>query len=290
MNGVVTVDGFLRIGGVAGNDVSLSGGASGTLGSASVVINTGKRLTFSRSDSHTVGNSIAGGGDVYIGSAGIAGTGSQVLTYNGTATYTGGTSVSSGKLLVNGSLGNTTVNVASGASLGGSGTIAGAVNVSGVLSPGASVATLSTGALSFNSGSTFAYEMDSTVGLGSGADLHTVSGNLNLTGTVALSLADLATGGPTVAFAESTVFTLINYTGLWNGGYFTFESSALADGDTFIAGLNTWRIDYNATTGGANFAGEHIAGNFVNITAVPEPAEILIGGVGLLLLLRRRRL
>jgi autotransporter-associated beta strand protein len=289
MDGVVTVDTFVRVGGVAGNDVSLSGGASGTLGAASVVINSGKRLTFSRTDSHIVANSISGGGDLYVGSTGITGTGSQVLTYNGSATYTGNTSVSAGKLLVNGSLGNTTVTVASGATLGGTGTIAGAVNVSGVLAPGASVASFSTGALSFSSGSSFSYELDSTVGLGSAADLQSVNGGLDLSGTVTLVLADLATGGPAVAFAQNTVFTLINYTGLWNGGFFTWNSQSLADGDTFTAGLNVWQIDYNATSGGTNFAGEYVAGNFVNITAVPEPAAGLIGGLGVLLLLRRRR-
>jgi MYXO-CTERM domain-containing protein len=158
-----------------------------------------------------------------------------------------------------------------------------------VLSPGASVETLATGTLSFTTGSSFAYEVDSTVGLSTGADLQTVSGDLNLTGTVDLTLADLATGGPALAFAENTVFTLINYTGSWNSGTFTFDGNALADGGTFTAGLNTWIIDYDATTGGSNFSGEYLAGSFVNITAVPEPVAALLGGLGLLTLLRRRR-
>ena len=277
----------VRVGGVGGESSSISAGNAGSIGTAAVT-NDGT-LTFSRSDSHTVAATISGGGAVRIGSTGITGSDTQVVTFSASHNYTGSTTVGAGTLLVNGSLGNTTVGVDAGGTLGGTGTIAGAVNVSGVLAPGASIETFATGDLSFTTGSTFAYEVDSTVGLSIGADLQKVTGTLSLSGVTELTLVDLATGGPAVAFAQDTVFTLINYTGSWNNGLFTYGGNELANGGTFNDGLNTWQIDYDAITGGSNFSGEYVAGNFVNITAVPEPAAALLGGVGMLMLLRRRR-
>ncbi len=273
LNGFSNSIGGLDDGGTSSGVIRNDGAASSILSVGS----SGANTTFSG----TIQNGVS--------SVGLTKEGSGVLTLSGSNTYTNTTTVASGTLLVNGALGNTTVSVASGATLGGTGTIAGAVNVSGVLSPGASVATLATGTLSFAASSTFAYEMDSTVGLGVAADLQSVTGDLNLTGLVELTLADLATGGPAAAFAENTVFSLINYTGSWNSGIFTYDGNSLADGGIFTAGLNTWQIDYDATSGGSNFSGEFVAGNFVNITAVPEPAAALLGGIGMLLLLRRRR-
>ncbi|MCX6876663.1 MAG: autotransporter-associated beta strand repeat-containing protein [Verrucomicrobia bacterium] len=213
------------------------------------------------------------------------------LTLTGASTYSGLTTVAGGRLLVNNASGSGTgsgaVNVDSGATLGGTGAITGAVNVSGVLSPGASVETLASGTLTMNGGSTFQYEVDSSVALVAGADLQKVTGDLALNGIVTLSLTDLA-GLPT-AFANGTTFSLINYTGAWNSGVFTYNAATLADEGQFTAGLNTWQIDYNAITGGANYANEYAAGKFVNITVIPEPGVALLGGLGLLTLLRRRR-
>jgi hypothetical protein len=81
------------------------------------------------------------------------------------------------------------------------------------------------------------------------------------------------------------VFTLFNY----GGSAITSGFAGLADDTTFTLGGHDWQIDYNATTGGSNFAGQYTYGNFVNVTAIPEPRAALIGGLGLLALLRRRR-
>jgi len=98
LSGQVTIDTFLRVGGVGGDDATLGAGASGSLGTASVVINSGKMLTFSRSDTHTVANLISGDGSVRIGSTGIAGTATQDITLSGANTYTGGTLLLQGTL------------------------------------------------------------------------------------------------------------------------------------------------------------------------------------------------
>ncbi|MFP4358665.1 MAG: autotransporter-associated beta strand repeat-containing protein, partial [Puniceicoccaceae bacterium] len=222
------------------------------------------------------------------------GAGTVALT--GANTYTGGTTVTAGTLLANNSSGSATgtgnVTVNSGATLGGSGTIGGDVTVEdgGTLAPGNSIESLATnGDLTLNDGSTFAYEVDSSAAPGSVADLMVVDGDLNLDGTVELTIDDLASSE--TPFALGTTFSLINYSGEWNGGLFTFDSISLSDGDRFTAGLNLWEIDYNASAGGVNFTDDNISGSFVNLSAVPEPATFLplAAGFGIVLIMLRRR-
>ena len=231
------------------------------------------------------------------------GTGTEVIkrgtgtwTFTGANLYTLGTTVEDGTLLVNNTTGSGTgtgtVTVQADGTLGGTGTISGGVNVTGILSPGASIETLGTGALSFANGSTLVHELNSTVATSGGSDLLKVSGNLNLAGTVGLSLADIAVSD--VAFNVNDIFSLINYTGTWNGGFFTLGGNELVDEEVFTFGLNTWRISYDDATGGLNYTGEYFGGSdaFVNITAVtviPEPRAALLGGLGLFMLVRRRR-
>ncbi|MBP7950307.1 MAG: autotransporter-associated beta strand repeat-containing protein [Verrucomicrobiales bacterium] len=127
MSGTITIasSGNLRVGGVTGNDTSLNAGTGGTLGTASVT-NNGS-LTFSRSNAHTVNNTISGTGVVNVGgttAAAITGAGTQVLTLSGTNTYTGATTVKAGRLNLTGSLTSATT-VASGAAISGTGSTTG---------------------------------------------------------------------------------------------------------------------------------------------------------------------
>lgn len=160
------------------------------------------------------------------------------------------------------------------AQLGGSGSLGGpiAVGLHGILAPGSSIATLGAGALAFTAGSTFAYEMNSAAALGAAGDLQLAAGDLTLGGTVTLTLSDLA--AVERPFAVGTTLSLINYSGRWNGGLFSYEAAFLPDEALFPAGVNWWRIDYDAPEGGANFRGEYYGGgdSFVNLVAVvPEP-------------------
>ena len=132
--------------------------------------------------------------------------------------------------------------------------------------------------------------MNSSVATSAGADLQVVTGDLELAALVTLALDDIATTD--TAFDEGTKFALINYSGNWNGGLFTY-GTAISDDVTFIAGLTTWTINYNDTTGGENFTGQYNnAGKFVTLTAIPEPATdalLALAGAALLILKRRKK-
>ena len=217
-------------------------------------------LKFSSSSTASIiGGAISGQGNIAVSNG--------ALTLSNASAYTGGTTVSGGTLMVTNTSGSATgtgpVNVGASGTLGGTGIITGALNVTGVLSPGASIGTLTSGALSLANNSTYQYQVNSSVATSAGADLHIVNGALSLGSPVTLNLADLGTG----TFAAGTVFSLFNYsTGLWNSGLFTYNSTVLADDSTFNFLGKTWTIDYNATTKGANVAAAQ-AGNYVNITS-----------------------
>lgn len=250
----------------------------------------GRTLALSGSNSGNNSLSVAIGDNSGATSVTKNGTGKWILS--GSSSYSGGTTVSAGTLLINNTVGSGagTGNVdVNGGALGGTGSFTGAltINSGGSLLPGASIESLGTGTLTMNDASTFGYEVDSSTALSVGADLLKVTGGLNLNGTVTLTLSDYASISPT-AFAFGTTFTLINYDlNAWNNGLFTYGGNTIADGGTFTAGLNTWQLDYDATTGGSNFTSEYdLGGSFVNIVAVPEPNTILMAvGAGMLFLL-----
>jgi len=141
LSGTVTipVNRKVRVGGVPGNDASAAAGTGGTLGTAAVVNNG--TLTFSRSDTHEVANTVSGSGSVRIGSTGIAGSETQVVTLSGTNSYSGGTGVNTGSLFVNGShVGGSLYAAGTNTTLGGSGTISVAAGGTITLQAGATLA------------------------------------------------------------------------------------------------------------------------------------------------------
>lgn len=287
---VSVTSGTLSLGGnnrlATGASVSLGAGTTlglgansqqlaGLTGNGSVTTSSSGSLNLNiASDNSTYAGAISGGGS-------LTKSGNGTLFLTGANTLTGTTTVSAGTLRVNGSIGGNAT-VASGATLGGTGTIAGAVNVTGVLSPGASIESLSVGTTTFGNGSTFEWEYNSA---DQTADLLDVNGDLNLNGTVTLNLVDLALSPQPITL--NTKFTLISYTGAWNSGTF----SGYSDDSTFSFGGIDWVINYNDATGGNNFSGDQSGSSgFVTMTVVPEPSSLglalLAGG---LLATRRRR-
>jgi fibronectin-binding autotransporter adhesin len=213
------------------------------------------------------------------GSTGFTKLGAGTMILTGSNTYTAGTQITAGTLLVNNSNGSGTGTgavVVSGGRLGGSGIISGTVRVqnSGTLAAGNSIGTLTVGTLAMEDVAAFAVEIDTTTGL---SDLVVVNGSLflDLDNTVVLQLADLGGDQP---LSFGTTFTLIDYSGIWNGGTF----AGLADDSTFEHGANTYRISYD---------GADNATSAVTLTAVPEPAStaLLFGAATSLLALHRRK-
>jgi autotransporter-associated beta strand protein len=125
------------------------------------------------------------------------GAGTLTLT-NPTNLLPGAISVLAGSLIVNGSFGPSAANaitVASGATLGGSGTLYRniTINAGGMLSPGNSPGTMSTGNVALNG--TLAADVNGT----SAADLLNVTGTVTLGATSALNLAVTGTpSGPVI--------------------------------------------------------------------------------------------
>jgi len=137
-------------------------------------------------------------------------------------------------------------------------------------------------------GSTFAYEINNDAAAGVAGDLTAVTGSLTLdSGNLSLlTLAELGTG----SWSIGDKLTLISYSGAWNGGLFSYSSSTLADDSTINFSSMEWLFNYNDTAAGTNYTGDLTGTRYVTMTAIPEPnVAALLGGLGTLLLLRRRR-
>jgi fibronectin-binding autotransporter adhesin len=205
--------------------------------------------------------------------------GSGRLVLSGVNTYTGATRVEGGDLVVTGSVSGGATIAGPAAVLSGTGTVGAVTLTNGTLTSGnSSIAPLATGNLALSGGTTL-FELAAD---GSSDNLN-VTGTVDFTAPVQLALsynADLAT---------STVFTLIANDGadplsLTAGGGLFAGATALTPGTSFSytsGGFNEFfEVSY---TGGD--------GNDLTLTVVPEPSAILsiLGGLGLLLAPRRRR-
>ena len=187
---------------------------------------------------------------------GLKKDGAGTLTLEGSAnTYTLATNVNEGTLLVNGSITASDVDVDSGATLGGDGTISQSVNLEGTLAPGNSIGELTVGNLDSNNG-IFEFELASN-----GTSDTLVVGDLDLTGTDTLNL---------LGTTKATTYTLVNYTKLLG----SFES-----------------VTFNGSALPSSFDLDLGSGNndSITLTVIPEPVAATLVGFGSLILLSRRR-
>lgn len=246
LTGENTLDGTLtipagvpvRIGGVPGNtDIAQSGaGISGSLGNATVV-NDGI-LTFSRTNEHTVANTISGGGQAFIGLS--TGSTAQIVAYTGTKSYTGPTTVRSGTLLVNTSLPDSPVVVEAAGTLGGTGTLGTASSVSGTLAPGTGVGTLTSAAdVALENGSKIAWQVgDWTGSAGTGYDTLS-SSTLTIGAVSATPVVIVVTGDSLVNFSETAkTFTLAST----SGGISGLDAGEIIVDDSNAPGTGTWSV------------------------------------------------
>jgi autotransporter-associated beta strand protein len=196
--------------------------------------------------------------DVVSTGGGLTKDGVGVLTLTGTNTYTGITLVSAGTLLVNGSLSSSSAVTVDVGTLGGTSGTMGEVTVNsgGTFAPGSSIGTLNLGSLMLGGASLFEINASTNT-----SDLAIVSALLSFGGT--LNVTNLA---GTLSSGQS--FNLFDW-GTTSGSFTSVTLPGLGSG-------LAWDQSNLYSTG--------------VIAVIPEPsAAALLGGFGLLALLRRRR-
>ena len=160
---------------LSGNNLTISRTITNVVGNNT--LNNGVSLSSSVEIRATAGTLTLGGN--LTGNGGLTKTGSGALVLSGANAYSGITAVSQGTMTVNGSLGaGGAVLVNAAGTLNGTGTISRAVSVSGTVSAGNSVGTLTTGALTLNSGGTNVWEISSATGT-AGTDWDLVDAGAN---------------------------------------------------------------------------------------------------------------
>ncbi|MHB1156898.1 MAG: beta strand repeat-containing protein [Phycisphaerales bacterium] len=183
-------------------------------------------------------------------------TNTSTWTLGGANTYTGTTTVTAGTLAVNGSLtGTPSVSVLTGGTLQGAGVINSPVTVTGILSPGNSIGTLTVSSATFSG--TGPKQLVVELGAGTSCDLLAVTGNLNITN------ANLILNG---TFSGQS-YIIATYGSLTGAAFASMP--ALPVGYT---------IDYGT---GANSA--------ITLVGIPEPATLGLLAIGGLMMLPRRR-
>ena len=222
---------------------TLAVGSNTAAGAGGISINGGATLA-AAANNLTLANAISTAGIGTVNTAGfdltlagaivgpgsIVKTGAGTLTFTGVDTYAGSTTVTAGRLNVNGSLVTSPVTVASGGTLGGTGTIASFVAGSGsFVNPGVTTtpATLTvTGNGVFQAGSTFVVDVTPTT-----ADRLSIGGTASLAGTLQVN-----TGA---GFYNGTQYTILSAGGGRTGTFGTVSGFNAAFDPTVTYTANT---------------------------------------------------
>ena len=205
-------------------------------------------------------------------------TGDGTMTLTATNNYTGATEVNQGTLIVNGNISTSVTSVATGATLGGSGTVGALTIASGAfVTPGNSPGIFTVNG-NYTQAGTYNSEITGTVAGAGGYDQIIVTGNVDITGG---SFAALFSSGSYTLGDKLFILTNDGSDAI-TGSYSGFVQGARVA----TYGGYDWAISYLADATGNTFTG----GNDIALMAVPEPsASLLIGSFGALVLLRRRR-
>jgi autotransporter-associated beta strand protein len=289
--GVNTYSGITTI---AAGTLQLGNGTTDGVISNSSNITNSAALVYDIAGAESYSGIISGTGSVTM-------TGAGMQTLSGSNTYTGPTTVKSGtvNVLVAGALnGSTILDVQSGGAfvfsaipqgytvqpsqtLEGNGTVTGTVTIEagGAIQPhdlAATSGTLSTGALMLSNSSTISLNLGAT----SGDDISS-TGIITLGGTSTdlIALNVTLTSQPVI----NTTYTILSGASLQNNGLFSFNGTALSNGASFDLFFSNTEEQLMVTYGATS--------DTLTAISVPEPEAwtLLVGGAGLLVVIRRGR-
>ncbi|WP_322883871.1 autotransporter domain-containing protein [Microvirga lotononidis] len=203
-----------------------TGGQAGRL--ATPVVSNAGALAFDHSDNVSFAGAISGAGT-------LTKSGLGRLTLTATNTHVGATTVAGGTLMVDGSLASSTIQVQSGATLTGSGSLEGDVTVAdGATLSGASGRTLGIGSVALNSAATLKVELSS----GSNDPLFDIARGLTLNGYL--------TVGENSDLSGATSYDLFHYGGMLTSAPLVITSAPIGyKRSNFVLDTSSGKVTLN---------------------------------------------
>jgi len=268
----------------SGNAALRNNGGSGALTWTGAFNNTTTaNATFTLGGNNTANNELQGtltDNGTNVLSVTKADAGKWVLSGNNT--YTGNTTVSTGTLLINGNSSAATgaVNVASGATLGGSGTIGGATTVNGNLQPGNSP-----GVLNFSAGLSLTSTANTTMEINGSTTRGTDFDGINVNSSALVYDGTLTLAVGTTFGVGSYTFNLFDF-GSQSGSFDAITLSGSYTGSLAGPG-NVWTL----ASGNNTWTFTHSTGD-LGLSVIPEPSTwaLIAFSLTTVLILRRRRM